>query len=138
MEKAASEDTMINNAPLQDETVFGRSVDAALPRPASDEVEIFRMLRNKQRLGLSVASLLLEVGLEVRAAVMPDKTGGAKSDLVTEPLQTPAKIDIIAGLAKSGIKAVDFFQGRFVKGHVAAGNVLGFFVGKHDVSRSAG
>src|SRR2546422_505456 len=120
---------MINNAPLQDETVFGRSVDAALPRPAADEVKIFRMLSNKQRLGLSVASLLLEVGLEVRAPVVPDKTGGAKSDLVTEPLQTPAKIDIIAGLPKHGIEAVDFVKRPFIKGHVAAWDVLGLPVG---------
>ena len=69
---------------------------------------------------------------------MPNNRGRTKRDDATALLQTPAKIDIVAGLVIFGIEAADIFERPAVKRHVTSRNVLGDNVRKQHVRRSAG
>ena len=68
---------------------------------------------------------------------MPDESGRTEADLAVVLLQAPAYVHVVTRLAENGIEPADRLEGPFVKGHVAAGNVLGFPVCQHHVSRSA-
>ena len=96
------------------------------------------MLETKQRFGFSVAVLLSPESSEREAPVMPDDCGGAEADDLSLLLQAPAKIHVVAGLAIFRIEAADLLESPFVKGHVAAGDVLGDQVGKEHVVRTTG
>src|SRR5947209_3115132 len=68
---------------------------------------------------------------------MPDDGGWTESDHPSRLLNSPAKIDVVAGLAVFGIKAAHAFKAPAVKRHVAARNVLGDRVGKQNMIRTA-
>src|SRR4051812_42934920 len=69
---------------------------------------------------------------------MPDEAAGTETDFVTLLLEAPADVHVVAGFAENGIEAGDVFEGPFVEGHVAAGNVFGETIGEHDVRGTAG
>ena len=69
---------------------------------------------------------------------MPDDRSGTESNHVAVLLQAPAKIDVISGFAKLGIKTAHGVKGPAVKGHVTSRDVLGDGIGQEDVARTAG
>src|SRR5262245_32272903 len=93
------------------------------------------MFEAEEGLGLSVARLLAQVSARILPPMMPDERPGSEGDPITGLLQTPANIDIIAGLAKQGIEAVDCQEGVAAEGHVAAGNMLGDLIALQDMDR---
>src|SRR6266478_8338266 len=103
----------------------------AAPNATAKDIERLRVLARQQGLGGAVASLLFQIIRNRGAAVMPDESGRTESDLAAALLQSPAEIDVVACLFKQRIKTAGFLQGRFIKGHVAAGNVLGQTIGQH-------
>ena len=52
-------------------------------------------------------------------------------------LESPAKIDVVAGFAIFGIEAADIFESPAPERHVTAGNMLGHGIGKEDVAGAA-
>src|SRR5712691_10814281 len=69
------------------------------PRPA-DMAECVAPLRPfvfELRLGLAVTILLLPIGADRTAAVVPDDRGRTVADRPPPVLQTPAQIDIVTG-----------------------------------------
>src|SRR5258705_1711367 len=64
---------------------------------------------------------------------MPDESRGRETDLVISILDAPTKVNVISRFSKYRVKASDFVEHPFVKGHVAAGDVLGFAVSEHHV-----
>src|SRR6185369_7072049 len=79
-----------------------------------------------------------EVSFDRRAAIMPNKTGTAESQLVTKLLQPPADVDIIPGFSEDWVKPIDLLKSPLVEGHVATWNMIRLTIRQHDVRRSAG
>src|SRR5215471_16615856 len=119
LEKAAAEDAVINHAAVKQNTELRRRINAAAPDAPAEGIEVFRMLCGQQGLGLAVALLLLEIGLDRRAAVIPDETRRAETNPVAAFLQAPADVHVIPRFAIDRIEAADFVQGPFVECHVA-------------------
>src|SRR6266540_729944 len=69
---------------------------------------------------------------------MPDDRGRTESNDPTSLLDSPAKIDVIPGLAIFGIEASRAFKRPPVKSHVTAGNVLCDCVSKQNMAGAAG
>src|SRR4051794_15625225 len=68
---------------------------------------------------------------------MPHDRGRTKRDYPTILLNSPAKIDVITGLAIFGIEPSHSFEGPAVKRHVTTGNVLRDSVRKQNMVWSA-
>ena len=68
---------------------------------------------------------------------MPDDRGRTKRDDAARLLQSPAKIDIVAGRVIFGIEAADLLKGPAIKRHITTRNVFGDCVGQQNVTRSA-
>ena len=68
---------------------------------------------------------------------MPDNCSRAESYDPTCLLNSPAKIDVIAGFMIFGIEAADAFKRPTIECHVTAGNMFGDRVGKQDVAGAA-
>src|SRR5439155_18892467 len=69
---------------------------------------------------------------------MPDDRGRAEGNDPSSLLDSPAKIDVVPGLAIFGIEAARAFKRPTVKRHVTAGNVLGDCVSMQNMTRAAG
>src|SRR5581483_5269844 len=91
----------------------------------------------QQRLGPAVALLLVPVGAERVAAVVPDQRGRAEGERPALLPQAPAGVDVVTSGAEAGVEAADRFQRPAAVGHVAAGDVLRLDVVEEDVYRSA-
>jgi hypothetical protein len=68
------------------------------------------VLEHEQGLRLSITNLLAEVGPERKSAVMPDKSGWLKRELVSGLENPPAEIDIITRRPKLGIEPSNFLE----------------------------
>src|SRR5437870_11438265 len=66
---------------------------------------------------------------------MPDEARRAEADVITPFQHSPAYIHIVAGLMENRIEAANFQKYPPEEGHVAAGHMLRFAVGHHDVRR---
>src|SRR5439155_26774920 len=89
-------------------------------------------------LGGAIPLLLFEISTDGAATMVPDNGAGGESDRLAAIEQSPADIDVVAGLAELGIEAPHRQQRRAAEGHVAAGYVLGEIVIEHDVTGPAG
>ena len=138
MEEAAAERSVVDDGALQNDAMFGTGIDAAAPDTTADGVKVFGMFARQQRLGLTIAVLLLEIGFDSGTPVVPDKPRRAEPEFVPPLLEPPAEVHVVACLPENGVKAADLLQRPFVKSHVAARNVLGFAVADHHVGRTAG
>src|SRR5690348_16826118 len=96
------------------------------------------MFEQQQRLSLTVAGLLLQIGLGVLPAVMPNNGSRRERNPLARLLQAPTDIDVIAGLAKLRIKTIDTFERLAPKRHVATGYVLGLLIAFENVRGLSG
>src|SRR5439155_20366728 len=87
----------------------------------------------EQRLGLSVTALLLPISEHGVTAVVPHHSGRVKPESPSLLLQPPAHIYVVAGHTELRIEPADGLEARLPERHVAAGDMLGFPVGKEDV-----
>ena len=87
----------------------------------------------KHRFSAAVAGLLFEIGANRAAAMVPDLSGRGEADFFPGVEQSPADVNIIAGLAEARIEAAYVEQCLAAERHVAAGDVLGIAVVEHDV-----
>ena len=129
---------MINDRPAQQQAGEPRGINASAPETAAERIVVLRMLPHEQRLGLPVARLLFEVGPQGRAAIMPDKTRRAESELEIMVLQSPTHVHVVPRAAENRIEQPDFLERALKERHVAAGDVFGFAVGQHHMGRPAG
>ena len=71
--------------------------------------------------------------------MVPNDSRRIEPDLqaaVLEFLEFPANVNVVAGNLKSGVKSPYFLKAILAEGHVAARDVLGFFVGDQNMRRS--
>ena len=109
-----------------------------MPHGSAESVEILGVATLQQGFGFAIAGLLLEVGGDGVASVVPHEAGRAESDLVATLLESPADVHIVAGFAVDGVEPADLPQGPTVERHVAARDVLGDAVVEHHVGRATG
>ena len=95
------------------------------------------MFADEEGLSFAIPGLLLQVGANRRASIMPDKARSAEAALKAALMQAPANIDVISRFAKNRIKTINLLERPLVEGHVAPWNVLRFVIGEHHVSRAA-
>src|SRR5262249_195920 len=88
-------------------------------------IVLFRPLPFQQRFGDTVTPLLFQISENGVASMMPYHRTGTKAKCPAFLLQTPAKIDIVAGRAKNRIESSHGFQAILSDGHVTARDVLG-------------
>src|SRR4029450_3211312 len=84
----------------------------------------------EQRFRLAVPLLLLPIGSDRIAAMMPDHGCRAKANGPTLLLQAPAHIHVIASRTKLWIKPSNGLQGRFPKRHVTPWDMLCLRIGE--------
>ena len=97
MEKATAENSVINDAPLENKTILGGGIDSTTPNAAAEGIESLRMFGIKQGFGFAIAGLLFEVRRHRTPAIMPHKSGRAEPDLQVLVLKSPADINVITG-----------------------------------------
>src|SRR5512132_457463 len=68
---------------------------------------------------------------------MPDDRGRTERDDPSSLLNSPAKIDVVAGFAIFGIEPAYTFEGPTVKRHVTTGNMLSHRIRKQNMVWSA-
>ena len=85
----------------------------------------------------AVTALLLQVGLNGVATVMPDKPRVGKRNLAAPLEQPPTNVHVVTRRAKLRVEPVRFLERPSPKRHVTAGNVLRAAVVKHHVRRAA-
>ena len=138
LEGRAAEHPMVDDRPACLDPDLGRGVDAAVPHRAAKPVEVFRMTAFQQGLCLAIAALLLEVGPDGVAPVVPDEAGRAEPDAVAALLEPPADVHVVARAPVDGVEPADLLQRPPVEGHVASRDVLGDAVVQHHVRGAAG
>src|SRR6266852_52864 len=138
LEKSFAENAMINDGAIDEPTESWRTVNLTAPFRSSGRAEENQVFEFMKRSATTVTLLLFQKRAESEAAMMPNNRGRIESDNATGLLQTPTKIDIVAGLMVFGIKTADLFEGPAVKRHVTAGNVFGHRIGEQNVTRSPG
>ena len=137
LEESAAEQPMIDDRRARLHADLGRGVDAAGPAGRAETVEVLRMPPFQDGLGLAVARLLLEVGADRVAPVVPDEASRAEADPVAALLEPPADVHVVAGLPEDRVEAADLLQRPSVERHVAARDVLREAVGEHHVGGAA-
>src|SRR6266852_4996123 len=138
LEKSFAENAIINDGAIDEPTESLRTVNLTAPFRSSGRAEENQVFEFMKRSATTVTLLLFQKRAESEAAMMPNNRGRTESDDATGLLQTPTKIDIVAGLMVFGIKTADLFEGPAVKRHVTAGNVFGHRIGEQNVTRSPG
>src|SRR6266513_165125 len=96
------------------------------------------MFKAQQRFRFAVAVLLFQKSAKRKPPIMPDDRGWAERDYPSSLLNSPAEIDVVAGLPIFRIKPAYTFKGPTVKRHVTTGNMLGDRIRKQNMVRSAG
>src|SRR5438034_2340566 len=114
------------------------AVDPPAPRGVPRAVVFLGPLRREERLGSTVAFLLLPERAHRVSPMVPHDRSWTEAELPTRLLQLPAHVHIVASDAELRIEAADRLQRRFPEGHVAARDVLRLPVGEDDVRRAAG
>src|SRR5205823_6537954 len=121
LERRAAPGALVDAAPPPGEREGEAStVQAAAPAQVSGRVVLLRPLALQQRLGPAVAPLLLDVGAQRAASVVPDERRRAEAERPAELLQTPADVHVVAGGPKPGIEAVDQLEAGPSERRVAA------------------
>src|SRR6202040_2447809 len=138
LEKSFAENAMINNRAINKPAEPWRAVNLAAPFRSPGRTEKKQMFETEQRFGFAVTFLLFQKCAQSETAMMPDNGSGTKGDDESRLLETPAKIDIVAGFMVLGIETADLFERPTVKRHVTTGNVLGHGIGQQNVTRSTG
>src|ERR1051325_1614592 len=104
LERASGKNTVIDDRPLENQTLERSAVEHSPPDAMPVAVEFLRMLESQQRFRLSVTRLLAKIGRWGLTSVMPNKGSGGEGDPITRLLQSPANVDVVSRLAKLRIK----------------------------------
>src|SRR5215467_10154744 len=91
------------------------------------------MLEAQQRFRFAVAVLLFDKSTQRKPSIMPDDRRRTERDDPSSLLNSPAKIDVVAGLPIFGIESAYTFEGPTVKCHVTTGNMLGDRIRKQNM-----
>ena len=82
------------------------------------------MLLEQHGLSLTITHLLLQIGLDRLATVVPHDGGWTEANAMAAFLQTPADVDIITSRCLSRIKTTYLGQRLRPERHIAARDVL--------------
>ena len=129
---------MVNHRAVHKPTEARRSVDLAAPFRSASRAKENQMFEAQQRFRFTVAILLFQESGKGKTPVVPDDCSWTECNDPSGLLDSPAKIDIIAGLAIFRIEAARGFKRPTVKRHVTAGNVFGDCVSKQNMTGAAG
>src|SRR5437762_2905124 len=106
------------------------------PRRVATGIVLFRPLSLEHSLGLAVAHLLFPIRPHGPAIVMPDHGSRTEPEFSASLSRSPANIHVVTSLPELRIKSIDGLQPAPAEGHVTAGNVLCFAIGKEHVGRT--
>ena len=137
LEARAAEQAPIDDRRPNQVVKPGGGVNSSAPEAAAKRIEAFRVLAHEQGFGIAVTALLLQIGANGRAPIVPDKSRRAEPYAQACLLHAPTQIHVIARLVENGIKAANLAQRPFVERHVAAWNVLCLAIRQHDMRRAA-
>src|SRR5262245_32120189 len=126
---------MINSSLAPRLILVAIPVNAARPCDMAGEIVLLRPFFLQEGFRFAIIVLLLPVGSNRIASVVPDHRAGAISQGPPFLLKPPADIHIISRNAKLRIKSVYGFQSGFPKSHIASWNMFGFSVGQQYVDR---
>ena len=118
-------------------THIAHPVDSSCPGEMAGGVVFLRPFPLQQRFRPAVSLLLLPVGSNRIAAMMPDQGRRVEAHRPASLLQAPAEVHIIAGDGEPAVESADGLQAGLSNGHVAARNVLRHAVGKEHVRRTS-
>src|SRR5437016_11386228 len=107
------------------------------PRRVATGIVLFRPLSLEHGLGLAVAHLLFPIRPHGPAIVMPDHGSRTEPEFPASLPRSPTNIHVVASLPELRIKSIDDLQPTPAEGHVTAGNVLCFAIGKEHVGRTS-
>src|SRR5207249_7612338 len=96
------------------------------------------MFEAQQRFRFAIAVLLFQKSAKSKTPVVLNNRSWTESNDASSLLDSPAKIDVVSGLAIFGIEAAGIFKRPTVKSHVTTGNMLGDYVSKENMARTAG
>src|SRR5205823_4085846 len=134
LEKSFAENAVVNYRSIDEPAEARRAVDLSAPFRGAGWAEKNQMFEPQQRFSFAVTFLLFQKRPEREAPMMPDDGRRTKRDDAAGLLQTPAKIDIVAGGVIFRIESANLFESPAIKRHVTAWNVLGDCVGKQNVA----
>src|SRR6266545_4786441 len=137
LKRCDAPDPVIDSPGAAEEAREPFTVDPASPGHVAGRIVFLRPLPLEQRFRLAVTLLLLPVGPDRVAPVMPDHRAGAEPDAPALLLQAPAYIHVVAGGAELGIEPADGLQRGRAERHVAPGDVLGFAIRQEHVEGAA-
>src|SRR6266540_825906 len=104
------------------------AIDSAAPGHVTGRVVLLRPLPLEQGLSFAVPLLLLPVGPDRVAPVVPDHRSRAEPDGPPLLLQAPAEIHVVARGPELRIEPADRLEGGSAERHVAPGDMLGLAV----------
>ena len=110
LEQAGPERAIVDKSLGARQAGADAAVDAASPSGTADRVKPFRMLLEEHGFSLAIAHLLLQIGLDGLATVVPHDGRWTEADAMAAFLQTPADVDIITRRRVGRIKAADLGQ----------------------------
>jgi hypothetical protein len=93
------------------------------------------MLLEEHGFSLAIAHLLLQIGLDGLAPVVPHDGRWTEADAMAAFLQTPANVDIITRRRVGRIKAADLSQRIFAERHITAWDVFGGVIVEQNMRR---
>src|SRR3954462_15509082 len=96
----------------------------AAPFALAATIETLWMFEQKQGFGLTIAGLLLQIGLGVLSPMMPNNGAGRERYPFARLLQTPTDVDVVAGFSKLRVKTINLLECFAAKRHVADRDVL--------------
>src|SRR6516225_9456706 len=95
------------------------------------------MFEAQQRFRFAVTILLSQESAKSKTPIMPHDCSWTECDNPSSLLDSPAKIDVISGLAILRMEATRAFKRPAVKSHVTAGNMLGNGISKQNMTWTA-
>src|SRR5690349_12378990 len=95
LKSRAAKRAAINDRWTQEHAELRSGVNPAAPNAAAKSVKIFGVLADQHRFGFTIPVLLLHVGADGRAAIMPHKRSRAEADPIAYLLQSPANVHVI-------------------------------------------
>ena len=138
LKQAGAESAVVDNRLSDDQALQRRTVEHAAPLAVAAAIVAVRMFKPQQGLGLTVSGLLPQIGAGRLSSLVPDEGPRCERNPMARLLQTPADIDVVAGLEKLRIESIDRFQRFTAECHVAARNMFGHLVALEHMHRLPG
>src|SRR5205807_7737548 len=121
LEGGAAPHTVVHARPAPAERVRQpAAVNPARPAHVPRAVVLLGPLALEHGLRPAVADLLLPVGAQRVASMMPHHGGGVEAERPAALLQPPGHVHVVAGGAELRVEAAERLEARLPAGHVAA------------------